>query len=367
VEPRIETIAVAAYEVPTDSPESDGTIEWDSTTCIVVEVSAGGRTGLGYSYSDVAAGHLIASKLAGVVRGRDPFATAAMYAAMRESLRNLGEGGIGAMAVSAVDAALWDLKARLLDTSLIRVLGAAREAVPVYGSGGFTSYSIERLCDQLAGWVEQGIPRVKMKIGRDPDADVPRVRAAREAIGPAAQLFVDANGGYDRKQALAKAATFADLGVTWFEEPVSKYDHDGLRLMRDRAPAGMEVTAGEYGWMPLDFRRLIEDEAVDVLQADVTRCGGVTGFLNAAAQCEAAFLPLSSHCAPALTLPVAAAAAPLRHIEYFHDHVRIERMFFDGFPEPRGGALRPDPARPGHGLELKRKDAERYLVWRDGG
>lgn len=366
MDPWIETIAVAAYKVPTDAPESDGTFEWDSTTCVVVEVSAGGRTGLGYTYSDVAAGHLIGSKLADVIRGHDPFATAALHSDMRNALRNLGAVGLGAMALSAVDAALWDLKARLLDTSLVRVLGAARDSVPIYGSGGFTSYSVERLRDQLAGWVEQGIPRVKMKIGRDPDADIARGRAACEAIGPAAQLFVDANGAYDRKQALAKAAEFSDLGVTWFEEPVSKYDHTGLRLIRDRAPAGMEVTAGEYGWMPLDFRRLIDDGTVDVLQADVTRCGGVTGFLNAAAQCEAAFLPLSSHCAPALTLSVAAAAAPLRHIEYFYDHVRIERMFFDGVPVPKDGALRPDPHRPGNGLELKRKDAEHYLVWRGG-
>jgi len=237
-----------------------------------------------------------------------------------------------------------------------------RETMPLCGSGGFTSYSKERLQEQLAGWVEGGIPRVKMKIGRQAAADPARVAAAREAIGDEAELFVDANGGYSRKQALELSYAFAEFDVTWFEEPVSSDDLEGLRLMRDDGPPGMDIAAGEYGYDVTYFQRMLEAGAVDVLQADVTRCGGYTGFLQAAALCEAHHLPLSAHCAPALHLPVGCAAAPLRHAEYFHDHVRIEQMLFDGLAEPEHGALRPDPSRPGNGLELKRSDLERYRI-----
>ena len=201
-----------------------------------------------------------------------------------------------------------------------------------------------------------------MKIGRHPADDLGRVRAAREAIGPDAELFVDANGAYSRKQALAMAERFAELGVTWFEEPVSSDDLDGLRLLRDRGPAGMDIAAGEYGYDLFYFRRMLEAGAVDVLQADATRCGGITGFLRVGALCEA-----RSHAAVGPLRPVAARPPGLRlpsfrHLEYFHDHDRIEHMLFDGALTPVDGALRPDLSRPGLGLEFKRQDAGRYAV-----
>lgn len=275
------------------------------------------------------------------------------------AIRNLGRPGIASMAIAAVDSALWDLKARLLGLPLVRLLGMARASVPVYGSGGFTSYSVDRLQRQLGNWVEQGITRVKMKIGSDPAADLERVQAAREAIGRKSELFVDANGAYDRKQALDLARRFAAVNVSWFEEPVTSDDLEGLRLVRDRAPAGMEIAAGEYGYDLPYFRRMLEAGAVDVLQADASRCAGITGFLSVAALCQAHSLPLSAHTATALHLALGCSATPVRHLEYFHDHVRIEKMLFDGVVEPRGGRIHPDLTRPGLGLELRRADAER--------
>jgi L-alanine-DL-glutamate epimerase-like enolase superfamily enzyme len=266
------------------------------------------------------------------------------------------------MAISAVDAALWDLMGKRLGLPLVTLLGAARNAAPIYGSGGFTSYSTRQLEEQLGGWVASGIPRVKMKIGRDPAADVQRVRAVREAIGPDAELFVDAHGAYSRKQALAQAARFAESRVTWFEEPVSSDDLEGLRLIRDRGPAGMAITAGEYGYQPLYVRRMLEAGAVDVLQADASRCEGITGIFRVAALCEAFEVPLSAHCAPALHHQAACSLPNFRHLEYFHDHARIEDMLFDGVPRPEAGVLRPDLSRPGLGLEFKRKDAQRYTL-----
>jgi L-alanine-DL-glutamate epimerase-like enolase superfamily enzyme len=239
----------------------------------------------------------------------------------------------------------------------------ANDSVPIYGSGGFTAYSLGQLCEQLATWVQGGIPRVKMKVGSSPEEDPGRVIAAREAIGRSPELFVDANGAYSRKQALALAERFrADARVSWFEEPVSSDDLEGLRLLRDRAPAGMAIAAGEYGYDAPYFRRMLEAQAVDVQQADVTRCAGITELLRVDGLCRARGVPLSLHCGPSIHLHPGLALEQLVHLEYFHDHVRIEHLLFDGVVEPRDGALWPDLDRPGIGLELKRKDAERYAA-----
>jgi L-alanine-DL-glutamate epimerase-like enolase superfamily enzyme len=360
---RVDKIAVSTYRIPTETPsESDGTYEWSATTLVLVEASGGGCTGMGYTYADESTAVLIHSMLAKVACGMDVMATGAIWAKLVAAVRNLGRSGIASMAISAIDVALWDLKARLLNTPLVSLLGAARDEVPVYGSGGFTSYSMEQLCEQLAGWVGDGIPRVKMKIGRDPCADVARVIAARAAIGDGAELFVDANGGYERKQAIAQALRFAESRVSWFEEPVYHRDLEGLRECRDHAPAGMEISVGEYGYVPDEFASIIEAGATDVLQADATRCEGITGLLIVDGLCEATATPLSTHCAPSLHAHPACAAKRVRHVEYFYDHARIEHMLFDGVLTPTNGALHPDLSRPGMGLEFKRADAARFAL-----
>jgi L-alanine-DL-glutamate epimerase-like enolase superfamily enzyme len=281
---------------------------------------------------------------------------------MRQAVRNIGGAGLASAAVSAVDIALWDLKAQILELPLVSLLGSVRDAVTVYGSGGFTSYSIAQLQKQLATWATDGIGAVKMKVGRVPADDPDRVKAAREAIGPRPSLFVDANGAYDRKQALAMATRFAADAVTWFEEPVSSDDLEGLRSMVERAPAGMDIAAGEYAYQPVDFRRLAEARAIDVLQADATRCGGVSGFLRASALGDAWGLPMSAHTAPSIHAHLCCAVARIRHLEYFHDHVRIEQVLFDGVLRPVNGLLEPDRARAGLGITFRRSAAARYAA-----
>jgi L-alanine-DL-glutamate epimerase-like enolase superfamily enzyme len=358
----IEAVRVSSYSVPTDGPESDGTLEWNKTTLILVEVKAAGKCGLGYTYADTATATLIRDTLAKAAMQADAMSPSAAYASMWRRIRNLGRPGICSMAISAVDCALWDLKAHILNVPLVTLLGQVRVGAPIYGSGGFTSYSDQQLADQLSGWVEQGIRRVKMKVGRDAKRDIDRVKVARDAIGPDTRLFVDANGAYGRKQALAQAEKFACFDVCWFEEPVSSDDLEGLRLVRDRAPAGMDIAAGEYGYDLFYFLRMLAAGAVDVQQADMTRCGGVTGFLQVAALCHAHNVPLSAHTAPALHTHLACAVTPFKNLEYFHDHVRIEHMLFDGLPQLIGGELRPDLSQPGLGLEFKRADAEKLAA-----
>ncbi|MBI4376760.1 MAG: mandelate racemase [Elusimicrobia bacterium] len=358
----VEKLSLSYFDIPADFPESDATLSWERNGVVVVELFAGGERGLGYTYGDAAIGQFIRDRLADVVIGIDAADIPFAYASMRGAVREMGVPGLAAMAISALDIALWDLKARLMGAPLSRLLGCVRSRVPVYGSGGYCSYSLDQLRQQLGGWAAHGISKVKMKVGRHPRDDQERVRAAREAIGRGVELFVDADGAYTAKQALAMAETFRAEGVTWFEEPVAFQDLEGLALVRARAPAGMDIVAGERGWDPMFFRRLIEAGSVDVVQADVTRCGGISGLMRVSALCEAFGLPMSAHGALAVHLHVACGIGPMRHIEFLHDHSRIESILFEGVPAPVGGFLRPDNSRLGLGLELKREDISSFHV-----
>jgi L-alanine-DL-glutamate epimerase-like enolase superfamily enzyme len=362
----IDAVTAAVYQIPTDSPEADGTISWTSTTMIVVRAHADGLIGTGWTYGAAAVRPLIADKLAGIVVGRDAMDVTAAYDAMSRATRNLGRLGIAACAISAVDVALWDLKARLLGLRLARLLGQTRDDVPIYGSGGFTSYDDAQLEDQFTRWVhEQGIPRVKMKIaeswGSREDHDLARIARARKIIGPKSELYVDANGGYTRKQAVRVAEAAADSDVRWFEEPVSSDDLAGLNEVRAHVTA--DVAAGEYGYDLPYFARMVQAGAVDCLQADLSRCGGITEWQRVAAVAAANNLQISGHCAPHLHLDAAAATPNLRHLEWFHDHVRIENMFFEGTTPPKpGGVLPVDDDVPGHGLTFRDDAASPYRI-----
>lgn len=361
----IEAVDVTVYTIPTDAPEADGTLTWDSTTMVLVQARAGDRVGTGWTYGPAACATMVHDKLAAIVIGRDAMDVGGALDAMVKAVRNAGRPGAAGYAISAVDVALWDLKARLLDLPLHRLLGAVREQVPVYGSGGFTAYDEQQLREQLTHWaLEQRIPRVKIKVGEswgtNPARDLERMHQARTIVGENVELFVDANGGYARKQAIRVMRAAADLDVRWYEEPVSSDDLDGLREIRDAV--WPDVTAGEYGHDLYYFRRMCAADAVDCLQADVSRCGGITEWLRVAAVAASYGLDISGHCGPHLHAHVAAATPNLRHLEWFHDHVRIESMFFDGTLDPAGGTIQPDSHAPGNGLTLRAADIEQYRV-----
>ncbi|MEU6306813.1 enolase C-terminal domain-like protein [Streptomyces chartreusis] len=363
--PVVERLDVSAYRIPTDLPGGDATLTWDATTLVLVEATAAGRTGLGFTYGSPATAPVIEHELTDLVVRHDVFDVPAANDRMSRALRNAGRPGIAAGAVSAVDTALWDLKARLLGLPLVRLLGAARDEVAVYGSGGLTPYDDRQLEEQLRGWTEQGIDRVKMKVaeswGRREAHDLHRTALARRVVGDGAELYVDANGGYTRKQAVRMAAAMTDFGVTWLEEPVSSDDLAGLREVRGAVSA--DVAAGEYGYDLPYFARMAASGAVDCLQADVTRCGGITVWLRAAALAEGLGLHISGHCAPHLHAHVAAAVPNTRHLEWFHDHVRIEDMLFHGTLDPQGGAVTPGASgEPGHGLTLNRTAADLHRI-----
>ena len=365
IEARIDAVRACAYTVPTDAPEADATLAWDATTLVVCEAICGGTTGLGYTYADAACVPLIARTLAPLAEGREALDVPGTWDAMQRGVRNLGRPGLVSCAMSAVETALQDLKARLLQLPLAALFGRCRTGVPVYGSGGFTTYDDARTRAQLEHWAgELGIPRVKIKIGEswgtEPERDLHRVASARRTVGDGTALYVDANGGYGVGQAVRIGQALADQGVTWYEEPVSSDHLASLRQVRERVAP--DVAAGEYGYHLPYFDAMVHAEAVDCLQVDVTRCGGYGEWLRAAAVAAGNGTEVSGHCAPSLAVHVAAATPNLRHLEYFHDHVRIEHLLFEGPKPPEDGVLRPDPTSPGNGLVLKRADAEPYRV-----
>ena len=358
----VKSLKVSAYKIPTDSQEADGTIEWNSTTIVLVELMAENKTGIGYTYAHEATTVVIEKTLKEIVVGKDAMNISAISYAMIRAIRNSGQCGISMMAVSAVDNALWDLKAKILNLPLCTLLGQVKDAMLIYGSGGFTSYSDAQTKKQFESWASQSITHFKMKVGAKPGKDVDRVKAARKVIGDNAQLFVDANGAYSIKQAIEKSYQFKEYNVSWFEEPVTSDNLEGLQFIHKQVQAKINIDAGEYGYNLPYFYHMLKANAVDVLQADATRCGGITNFLKAASLAEAHQIPFSSHCAPALHLHASLALPSFYIAEYFHDHVRIEKMLFEGNPLPVNGALKPDMVKPGFGLTFKSKDALKYKI-----
>lgn len=327
---------------------------------ILVELKAGDIWSLGYTYGHAAIASLAKTLITSHVIGKNPLEIPLIWAELHRVIRNDGKAGIAAMAVAAIDISLWDLKAKLMNVSVAELLGSVRRKIDVYGSGGFTSYNEKELETQMRTWVDLGVRHFKMKIGRQPNEDPARVAFVRECIGPVASLMVDANEAYDIPTALKRAEDFDKQRVSWFEQPINSQDLAGMCEIKKRFPPGMALADGEYIYDLPHVLNLIRARSADVIQLDVTRCQGITGFLKAAAVCEAAALPISSHCAPSLHVALGCALSGIMHLEYFFDHVRIEEELFDGVLPAKEGALEPDLSRLGLGLKLNIQKAERF-------
>lgn len=360
----LREVRVSTYRVPTEQPEADGTMTWDATELVVVQPLAGDHTGLGWSYCAApAAAAVITDLLVPTLLGGDALDVPGLWEGMVRAVRNAGRPGLVSMAIAAVDLSLWDLKAKLLGLPLDRLLGRARDTVPVYGSGGFVNLEHSQLRAQLRHWTDDiGVAAVKIKVGEDwgqrTERDLIRATQAREIVGDHIELFVDANGGYSPAQARRVGRAYDDLGVTWFEEPLSSDDLAGLAELRQDMRC--DVAAGEYLDSALSAQRMCSARSVDCLQLDVTRCAGITEWLRAAAVADAHGLQVSGHCAPTLHLAPALAIPNLRHVELFADHERLEPLLFDGLPTVEAGFLLAADT-PGNGIVLAGR-AERYRL-----
>ncbi|MGB8704003.1 MAG: enolase C-terminal domain-like protein [Gillisia sp.] len=357
----LEKASVSAYKIPTEAPESDGTLKWDHTTLVLVQLESNGVEGIGYTYANPATAFMINRQLLSLLEDENILNISLLWEKMLHHIRNLGRPGISSMAIAAVDNALWDLKAKILNLPLCTLFGQIHSEIPVYASGGFTSYDPAEISEKFGQLFQKGHNKFKMKIGRDKSEDLRRIEAARKAIGDS-ELFVDANGAYFPREAIKMSREMKDFNIKWFEEPVTSDDLAGMKRVRDKAPPGMNITAGEYGYSSNYFKRMLESGAVDVLQADATRCAGFTGLFRAAVLCESFHLPFSTHCAPYLHLHAAVAVKNCVHMEYFRDHVRIEKMLFEGPEEVEDGKLSPDLSQPGMGLHFKHQDAKKFKI-----
>jgi L-alanine-DL-glutamate epimerase-like enolase superfamily enzyme len=347
-------VTPGVYRFPTPAEEADGTFAWDATTAVTCTVQMAGYTGLGWTYSSPAAATVISEQLADAVIAGENVDVAGSFTSMRRACRNLGTRGLAMQAISAVDIALWDLKARMLQTPLAHLLGDPGQAVDVYGSGGFTTLSDSELAGQVDDWLAAGCTMMKIKIGErwgaDDRRDLTRVGRLAELAGPGVQLMVDANGGYGRAQARRVGAELDAMGVVWFEEPVSSDDPNGLAGVRGAVRC--DVAAGEYVAEPAEAAAL--SRVVDCLQLDLTRCGGYTGWLRCAAVAQAGHVDVSAHCAPALHVPLSGAVEHLRHLEWFIDHARLEPLLVDGVPQVVDGRVLPSET-DGHGMTISRR------------
>ena len=352
-------LETSVFTVPTPVGEADGTLSWNATTAVIAEIRAGDTVGLGWSYTTAATAQVIRDHLLPAVVGAPVDAIAVLHERMRRTCRNLGTRGIVGHAISAVDIALWDLKAKVAGLPLAQLLGAGDDAsTEVYGSGGFTTLDDEQLARQVDQWTEAGCRAMKIKVaeswGSNEARDLQRTRRLRELAGDSVDLMVDANGGYTVGQARRLGAAFDELGVSWFEEPVSSDDLAGLTHVR--AAVRCDIAAGEYAYDSYDAAGLCT--VVDCLQLDATRCGGYTGWQRGAAIAAAHNLQVSAHCAPALHAFIAPAIANTRHIELFIDHVRVEAELFHGVPSVTNGVTHAGTS-PGHGMSLN-PEAARY-------
>jgi L-alanine-DL-glutamate epimerase-like enolase superfamily enzyme len=310
-------------------------------------------------YEGLGVGQTVARDIVqGVLRplliGQDPLCIEKLWDDMFWRVRGFGRKGVAFCAISAVDIALWDLKAKLFGVPLYRLIGPYTDRVPIYGSGGWTSFTEAELVREQTGYVERGIPRVKMKVAKDfghaEREDVRRLAAVRKAVGDDVEIYVDANNGYYAKQAIAMARRLAEYDVKWFEEPVLADDIAGLAAIA-RA-IDIPVATGEHEYTRYGFKELIAQGGADIVQPDVGRVGGVSEWLKVAHLAQAFNLPVAPHAVQLVHLHLACCTPNLKVVEYLGVSEESDRVWYTEFPEPRDGYWSPYPDRPGLGLEL---------------
>jgi len=323
-----------------------------------------GIEGLGTSAGSTAVQAVVEDSLKEVLIGEDPFNIEKLWNLMFWTVRGVGRKGIAFCAISALDIALWDLKAKALNLPLYRLLGPYTDTVPVYGSGGWTNFSESELVAEQVGYVERGFPRVKMKVGKDfgmsEDEDVKRLAAVRKAVGDDVEIYVDANNGYYAKQAIRMSQIFEQFDVKWFEEPVLADDIEGLSVISQSTT--IPVATGEHEYTKYGFKELISRGGADIVQPDIGRVGGVTEWMKVAHIAHGFNLPVAPHAYQLIHLHVACATPNLKVVEYLGVSDQSDRVWYTEFPEPVNGMWSPYPDRPGLGLELDPDVVKKFKV-----
>lgn len=368
---RIRDVRAIAVRVPLSRPVRLATRLVEAREYALVWIEAeDGTVGVGHAYAGTRGGRLLRDIVLELFRpvlvGADATLIDHLWTALYQETLLLGRRGAVLRALSAVDIALWDRLGVATGLPLYRLLGGDRAEVPAYASGGYYAEgdplaSVER---ELRGHVEAGFDAVKIKVGRDFALDVERVRVAREALGPARRLALDANNAWrSPHDAIRFARAVERYDPWWLEEPLPADDIAGHAEVA-RA-LDLPVATGEIHSTRWDFAALVERRAADILQPDASVVGGVSEWLKVAHLAAAAGLPVAPHWDHALHVHLAAAVGNCLGVEYFFlegDVYNFDRLVREEVRlRPTGGRLRA-PERPGVGIVFDEAAVERYRL-----
>ena len=361
---RIAWVRVSSCTLPLATPISDAKVltgrqkPMTEIALLFAEIeTADGATGLGFSYAKRAGGlgqFAHAAEIAPALIGEDPSDIGRLWTKLCWAGASVGRSGLATQAIGAFDVALYDLKARRAGLSLAKMLGAYRDTVACYNtSGGFLHTPLAQLLVNASASLERGIGGIKVKVGQpDRALDIQRVEALRKHLGDAVPLMVDANQQWDRPTAQRMCRIFEPYQLTWIEEPLDAYDHEGHAALA--AQFDTPIATGEMLTSAAEHVELICHRAADCLMPDAPRVGGITPFLKIAAQAEHAGLMLAPHFAMELHVHLAAAYPTEPWVEHFD---WLEPLFNERV-EIAGGRMRV-PTRPGLGLTL----SEQARAW----
>jgi L-alanine-DL-glutamate epimerase-like enolase superfamily enzyme len=355
----IEDVRTEWLRVPISPPIADATHVLRLMDLILVEVRAGDFRGssymLSFDYGPAVLRGLVDQELKRHIVGMDADNIRAVYEANLRVTEYIGREGVAMWGTAAIDVALWDLLARRLGVPASLLFGANTKAVPVYGSGGWISYTDEQLADEVSSYVSRGFAGVKIKIGGDEDRDVERVRSVRQAIGPHRKLMVDANQGLTLEHALRLARKLEDCHLDWFEEPFPKDDLESYQRLSNAT--GIPLAAGEREFGVPPFRRLVAERCISVVQPDLLRVGGVTGWRQVAGLADSHLLRIAPHFYREYDVHLAAAEPNLIAIESFD---WLDPLLEEPFEVRDGLAAVPD--RPGFGVTFRQEAIREYRV-----
>ncbi len=353
----IDNVQVHLVSMPVPGQLADATRKVDKLGYLIVRITTkSGIEGIGVTYNEVGGEGtcaVVQKAIAPRLIGRDPLETEAIWTEMFHYLRGVGRKGMTFCALSAVDAALWDIKGKAFDVPIYRLLGGNRTEIPVYASGGWASYSDEELVAEMTDMVSQGYTAIKFKLGveggRNPNRDVTRVRKVREAVGPDIDLLLDANNCWDAATAVQVANRVKEYNIYLFEEPVFADDLPGLA--RFKQGTDIPLATGEHEYTKFGLRDLLLNDAVDIVQLDGARAGGYTEMVKIAAMTEAWNLKFAPHAMENLHLQLAGAMGSIVFLERLRIFEEITGQVFKDAPVPVNGVMT-IPDLPGLGLAL---------------
>jgi len=354
---KISKVDVHLVSVPIKAGFSDATRKVETVGYTIVRIATDqGLEGFGITYHEVggeATKSLILKNMAPKLIGRSPLETEVIWQEFFHYLRGVGRKGLMFCALSAVDIALWDLKGKIVNLPLYKLLGGNKTKIPVYSSGGWTSYADQELVDEMKSMVKQGYSLIKFKVGveggRNPRRDLERVRKVREGVGPEIGLLLDANNCWDSATAVQFANNVREYNIMLLEEPVFADDIPGLA--RFRRGTDIPLATGEHEYTKFGVRDLVLNEAADIVQTDGARAGGYTESLKIAAITQAWNLKFAPHALENIHIHLVSAVPNALFLERLLLYEEITAQVYKNAPLPVNGFME-IPDLPGLGLEL---------------